>query len=175
MAAYWAGAGDDEAASYSSEDRHDYSVLLESGSDDEAGASGGAPGDAGRIPFRPSPGHSIDDALRALEDAGLVYQPEPNAKPPGPWAEINPPEPPPKPRYVSTYTVEGGWETRLLPESEWIPADPRKSKITAKPPPYGRHAQCVRDFLASADLPGDEPAVVMRPCPWPRPAGACCR
>ena len=145
----------DEEGSYSDEDRHDYSLLVAE-EEDEGALLGTGP----RASFSRAPDTSVEDAEALLAGSGLVYTPDPDAAPPGPWALISPPEPPPKPRYERTYTEEDGWVTRLLPRDQWIPADPRKVKYATAPPPYGKNAQCVRDFVASTreDLYGDEGA-----------------
>lgn len=81
---------------------------------------------------------------------GEVYVPEPDAPPPGVWAHIQAPEPPPKPRYERRYIpneggVGGRWEEVLLPEDQWIPADPRKIKYKHVPP--NQHSEAVRKFI----------------------------
>eukprot|EP00300_Choanocystis_sp_HF-7_P007247 c15177_g1_i1.p1 GENE.c15177_g1_i1~~c15177_g1_i1.p1 ORF type:complete len:202 (-),score=19.67 c15177_g1_i1:31-636(-) len=81
-----------------------------------------------------------------------VYQPDPNAPAPGPWSMISAPEPPPKPRYDYTL-VDGVWKETLLPEDQWIPADPRRIKYKHIPP--NMHSESVRKFIAESNLPQD--------------------
>eukprot|EP01139_Manchomonas_bermudensis_P004997 Amastigsp_a174526_299.p1 type:complete len:199 gc:universal Amastigsp_a174526_299:681-85(-) len=79
-----------------------------------------------------------------------VYEPEPGAPPPGPWAHIKAPDPPPKPIYK--YTLKDGvWIQELLPEDQWVPADPRLVRFKHVPP--NQHSESVRRFIANSEMP----------------------